>query len=160
MKQSLGFCILLRWYFLVENPGVVSLVFVFCILFRWYACGKPRGCFICFCILLRWYITNETTPEFSTNIYHLNKIQNTTTNETIPRFPTSISSEQKFCWNDIFLWKTQGLFRLFLSFVFCSDDMLVGNLGIVSFVVFCTWVFHKHISSQQNTKHNNKWNNP
>jgi hypothetical protein len=24
------FCILLRWYMFVENPGIVSFVFVFC----------------------------------------------------------------------------------------------------------------------------------
>jgi competence transcription factor ComK len=44
--------------------------------------------------------------------------------------------------------------------------MFVGNSGVVSFVVvFCTkhnnkrnnpWVFHKHISSQQNTKTNER----
>jgi hypothetical protein len=68
------FCLLLRWYMFVGNPGVV----VFCILLRWYMFVENAT------------TTNETIPRFPTNIYHLNKIQKTKTNETTPGFPTNL----------------------------------------------------------------------
>jgi hypothetical protein len=56
--------------------------------------------------------------------YHLNKIQKTKTNETTSGFPTNIyhlNKIQNTTTNEKNLWV-------------CSDDMLVGNPGVVSFV--------------------------
>jgi hypothetical protein len=106
---------------------------------------------------------DERTPGFPTNIYHLNKIQNTKTNERTPGFPTNIyhlNKIQNTTTNETIPGFSQGLFHLFLSFIemiyVCGKPRGCCVLYFVEMIYACgkPRCSHKHISSQQNTKTN------